>query len=61
MAKLEDRRFDLRTLERNIRNGVITQKEYDEYIASLKDASENAEKMESAFEVGVLAEDDKKS
>ena len=61
MAKLEDRRFDLRTLERNIRNGVITQKEYDEYIASLKDASENAEKMESTFEVGVLAEDDKKS
>ncbi len=57
MAKLEDRRFDIRTLERNLRNGEITKAEYEKYLADLADGQDNAVKMESKFEVGVLNED----
>ena len=58
MAKLEDRRFDIRTLERNIRAGLITKEEYEKYLAELEDAQENAVPMDAQFEVGVLEEDD---
>jgi hypothetical protein len=59
MAKLEDRRFDIRTLERNISAGLITKEEYEKYLAELEDAQENAAPMDAKFEVGVLDADEK--
>ena len=35
------RLFDLRTVERNIKRGVITRKEYERFLKSLPDATEN--------------------
>ena len=35
------RLFDLRTVERNIKRGLITRKEYERHLKSLPDASEN--------------------
>jgi hypothetical protein len=33
------RLFDLRTVERNIKRGLITRKEYERFLKSLEDAS----------------------
>lgn len=54
----DDRLFDVRTVERNIDKGLITREEYEEYLANLPDAAENAETMEAEFEEGVLDEDE---
>jgi hypothetical protein len=35
------RLFDLRTVERNIKRGLITRKEYERHLKSLPDASDN--------------------
>jgi hypothetical protein len=35
------RLFDLRTVERNIKRGLVTRKEYERFLKSLADASEN--------------------
>jgi hypothetical protein len=35
------RLFDLRTVERNIKRGIITRKEYERFLKSLPDAAEN--------------------
>jgi hypothetical protein len=32
--------FDVRTVERNIKRGLITRKEYDRYLKSLQDAAD---------------------
>jgi hypothetical protein len=34
------RLFDLRTVERNIKRGLLTRKEYERYLKSLADAAE---------------------
>jgi hypothetical protein len=34
------RLFDLRTVERNIKRGIITRKEYERFLKSLGDAAE---------------------
>jgi ribosomal silencing factor RsfS len=41
------RLFDVRTVERNIKRGLITRKEYERHLKSLADAAENvaAEKV----------------
>jgi hypothetical protein len=36
----EDKRFDKRNLMMNIKNGVITQKEYEIWVSKLPDASD---------------------
>ncbi len=38
--------FDVRLLERNLRDGKITKKEYDDYLKKLDDTSSNAEYIE---------------
>jgi len=43
------KKFDLRTIERKIQSGEISEKEYQEYLASLPDESENATEMEVKF------------
>jgi len=35
--------FDQRTVEKNIRRGLVTRKQYDTYLKQLADASDNAE------------------
>jgi len=35
------RLFDVRTVERNIKRGIITRKEYERFLKSLPDAGEN--------------------
>ncbi len=36
----EQKRFDTRNIERNIKNGMITQKDYEAYLSKLPDASD---------------------
>jgi hypothetical protein len=40
---MEERRFDLRTLERSLMRGKITQDEYETFLKGLGDVSENCE------------------
>lgn len=42
-------KYDIRTVERKIKTGEITEEEYQAYLASLPDESENAEEMEAKF------------
>lgn len=59
MSKDDDeRRFDVRTIERKLNEGELSQEEYDEYLEQLPDVSDNAVEMEAEFEEGVLEEDD---
>jgi hypothetical protein len=37
----DPRLFDLRVVERNIKRGLVTRKEYERYLKSLADAAEN--------------------
>jgi hypothetical protein len=45
MSREEDakdaRLFDLRTVERNIKRGLITRKDYERFLKSLRDAGDN--------------------
>jgi hypothetical protein len=56
MTREEDvkdvRLFDVRTVERNIKRGLITRKDYEKHLKSLADASDNviATEAESAAE-----------
>jgi len=35
----EDKKFDKRNIARNIKNGIITQKDYDTFVSKLPDVS----------------------
>lgn len=39
-------RFDRRLLEINLKNGTLSQTEYDQYLEKLSDSAGNAEKLE---------------
>lgn len=54
----EDRLFDRRTVEQNIKKGLITREDYNEYLEGLDDAEENAATMEAEYEEGVLEDDE---
>lgn len=56
----ESRKYDTRTIERFIREGKISDEEYEKYLASLPDAADKAETLEAEFVHGVL-EDGKKA
>jgi len=43
----ELRLFDLRTVERNIKRGLITRKDYERFLKSLPDAAENVAPAET--------------
>lgn len=43
MSQVDESLFDTRHVQRFIAEGKITQKQYDEYLASLEDSSKNAE------------------
>ena len=42
---MEKMKFDHRLLDLNLRLGLITQDEYDNYVTSLPDSAENSEKI----------------
>ncbi len=58
----ESKKFDKRNIERNIKDGIITQKDYESYLARLEDASDkifsheedmaDSEEFESSLEDG---------
>ena len=48
----EQKLYDVRTLERNFRKGLITRKEYDKYLKALPDKADNI------AEPGSLVDDD---
>ena len=35
----EQKKFDIRNIERNVKNGIITQRDYEIYLSKLPDAS----------------------
>ncbi|HOX44993.1 MAG TPA: hypothetical protein PK668_15445 [Myxococcota bacterium] len=54
MAK-EERLFDKRVVERNIKAGVVTREEHQKHLKALKDLTEQSAKLES--ELNVLGRD----
>ena len=54
MNEKESKLFDVRVVERNIANGVVTRAEYDAHLASLEDSEERSASVKSEFVVGVL-------
>lgn len=57
MIDKPERKFDLRTLERNLRKGLITQEEYDAYLKNLPDSADNVDNIEAEFVEGILDKD----
>ncbi|MFU8803882.1 MAG: hypothetical protein ACNA8W_08755 [Bradymonadaceae bacterium] len=53
-----ERLFDIRTLERSLDRGLITREQYDDYLANLPDAADNAARVEAEFVEGVLTDED---
>ena len=41
MTRDESKMYDVRTLERNIRKGIITRKDYEKYLKTLVDKADN--------------------
>jgi hypothetical protein len=60
MSREEDvkdvRLFDLRTIERNIKRGLITRKEYERFLKSLPDAAEKIAPSEAEATPAALQE-----
>jgi hypothetical protein len=54
----EDRKFDVRTLERQFDSGAITRAEYAKHLEALADVVEKSSVMEAQFEEGVLEEEE---
>ena len=46
----KDMVFDVRILERNVRKGLVSAKEVDGHLTTLKDRAENAAQLESKLE-----------
>lgn len=47
MPQKFDISYDVRVLERNLREGVISEKDYKQFLNSLEDSSENAAPIET--------------
>jgi hypothetical protein len=44
----EQKKFDIRTIERNAKSGIITQKDYETYLSKLPDVSDKVFNLEEA-------------
>jgi hypothetical protein len=53
---MDEKKFDVRTLERSLDQKQITREEYDAFLKSLPDVADLAAPMESKFEEGILDE-----
>ena len=58
MATDDERKFDIRTIDRRLDDGEVSQDEYDEYLDDLPDVSDNAVEFEAEFEEDVLEDDE---
>lgn len=54
----DKRRFDVRTIERRLREGIVSREDYQQHLDDLPDVADKAEPMESEFVEGVLADDE---
>ncbi len=54
----ESRKFDIRTLPRFVRDGIVDRDKYEEHLEALPDVADKAAPMEAEFEAGVLDDDD---
>lgn len=57
----ENRKFDVRTIERDVREGNVSREEYQEHLDNLPDVADKAQKIESEFVEGVLEEEDEET
>jgi hypothetical protein len=46
----EEKKFDVRTIERNTKSGIITQKDYESYLSKLPDVSDKVFNPEETSE-----------
>jgi hypothetical protein len=46
---MDDKLFDVRVIERHLRNGTVTREQYAAYLESLPDESERAELLSTRF------------
>jgi hypothetical protein len=46
----EQKKFDIRTIERNTKSGIITQKDYETYLSKLPDVSDKVFNPEEALD-----------
>lgn len=53
-TKIDLNKLDRRLAERLIRKGEMTQEDWDKHLASLPDASEQAEEITTELETGVI-------
>lgn len=49
-----DRKFDVRTISRFVREGIVDRKDYEAHLEQLPDVADKAAPMESEFVAGVL-------
>jgi hypothetical protein len=49
MSTIDERLFDKRVVERNIKRGKITRAQYEAWLASLEDSGEVSEDTETVF------------
>jgi hypothetical protein len=49
MSTIDERMFDKRVVERNIKRGKITRAQYEAWLASLEDSGEVSEDTETMF------------
>ena len=54
----ESRKFDVRTMERFVRDGIVSREEYQNLLDNLPDVADKAAKMEAEFVTGVLEDED---
>ncbi len=60
MADLNEELFDVRAVERNIRQGIISRKDYEKYLSAIADEGEEAASTDTRMET-FLGEDPTKA
>ena len=50
MADLNEELFDVRVVERNIRQGIISREDYDKYLSAMGDESEESADTETRMD-----------
>jgi hypothetical protein len=56
----ENKKFDIRNIERNIKEGIISQKDYENYLSKLPDVSDKIYNPDEPFEEEIEAIEDNK-
>ena len=58
MSQIDERLFDLRVVERNIKRGKVTREQYEAWLASLEDCVELSTDTETVFISRIFDESD---